>query len=100
MFAGQNHLHAVCTALGSLGGFQAAPQWWSNLAQHALFQVLALTVLIYQGGGGLNWTYSLVVAAAFYAAVHMSGFVGFKVVREAPAAEEAPATEESFRGYF
>ena len=48
MFGEQNHLHAFCTAMGSLGGFQPQPVWFSTFAQNTLFQILVLSILIYQ----------------------------------------------------
>ena len=34
-------------------------------------------VLVYQGGGGLDFGYSLVVAILFYTAVEMSRYIAF-----------------------
>ena len=72
MFEGKNHMHAMTTAFGALGGFAAAPEWWTDASQGALVQLAALTVLVFQGGGGLDWAYSLAVAVVFTILVKMS----------------------------
>tara|TARA_B100000902_G_C27293561_1_gene908624 strand:- start:2050 stop:2415 length:366 start_codon:yes stop_codon:yes gene_type:complete len=72
MFEGKNHVHAMTTAFGALGGFAPAPAWWTDAAQNGLVQILALTVLVYQGGGGLDWTYSLAVAVCFTVLVKLT----------------------------
>jgi hypothetical protein len=84
MFEGQNHVHAMTTAFGSLGGFAAAPGWWTDASQNAMVQLAALTVLIFQGGGALNWSYSLAVAVVFTILMKMSS--SLQVAEEKPAA--------------
>lgn len=110
MFEGQNHAHAMATAFGSLGGFGPAPAWYSEASKGALVQLLALTVLVWQGGGALDWQYSLAVAIVFTVlvrvtssmqvpAVPISVTVGAPAAEEeaaAPAAEEAPAAPTEF----
>jgi len=76
-FEGQNHLHAFSTALGSLGGFQPQPVWFASWAQSSLFQIFVLSVLIFQGGGGLNWWYSVSIAVTFYTLAHFSKYITF-----------------------
>lgn len=63
---------ALATAVGSLGGFPIAPQWFQRLAQQPVVQVLLLAVLVYQGGGGQNVVASLVVAGLVYVAIQAS----------------------------
>ena len=75
MFADKNHIHAITTAIGTLGGFQAAPSWFQDLSKHALWNILMAAVLVYQGGGNLDFTYSLVVATLFYLAMHLTKYV-------------------------
>ena len=77
MFGEQNHVHALCTAIGSLGGFQPQPVWFASAAQGTFFQILVLSILIYQGGGGLNWWYSVTVAITFYTLAHFSKYITF-----------------------
>lgn len=97
MFDGQNHTHALTTAFGALGGFAAAPKWWTDASQSSIVQLLALTVLVYQGGGNLNWTYSLAVAVLFTVVMNASGYLSIDaapvVSEEEPPAEEEAATE-------
>jgi len=112
MFEGQNHVHAMATALGSIGGFGPAPAWFAEASKGALVQLLALTVLVYQGGGALDWQYSLAVAIVFTVlvkvtssmqvpAVPISVTVGAPAAEEAaaPAAEEAAAPTEYYHNY-
>ena len=90
MFEGQNHVHAMTTAFGSLGGFAAAPGWWTDASQNAMVQLAALTVLIFQGGGALNWSYSLAVAVVFTILMKMSS--SLQVAEDKPAAPAQQAT--------
>ena len=77
MFENHNHVHAVTTAIGTLGGFQSAPEWFSAAAKNSIWQILMAAVLVYQGGGNLDFGYSLVVAILFYTAVEMSRYIAF-----------------------
>ena len=103
MFEGKNHMHAMTTAFGALGGFPPAPAWWTEASQGALVQLLALTVLVFQGGGALDWAYSLAVAVVFTIIVKMTSSMQVAVptvsltvgAPAAPAAPVAPAAEES-----
>ena len=103
MFEGKNHMHAMTTAFGALGGFPPAPAWWKEASQGALVQLLALTVLVFQGGGALDWSYSLAVAVVFTILVKMTSSMQVAVptvsltvgAPVAPAAPAAPAAEES-----
>lgn len=91
MFDDKNHAHAIATAFGSLGGFSAAPAWWTEASQNAAVQLFALTVLIWQGGGALDWSYSLAAAIVFTIAMRMMSSVQ---VTAAPAPAVAPAAPE------
>mgnify|MGYP001378870451 CR=1 FL=1 len=72
-----NHLFALCTAFTSIGGYAPQPIWWYQLSQYFVVQIFALTVLIYQGGGGLNWGYSLSIALLFTILLNLSKYVTF-----------------------
>ena len=91
MFDDKNHAHAIATAFGSLGGFAAAPGWWTEASQNAAVQLFALTVLIWQGGGALDWSYSLAAAIVFTIAMRMMSSMQ---VTATPAPAEAPAASE------
>jgi len=111
MFEGQNHVHALATAMGSLGGFAAAPAWYTEASKGAIVQLLALTVLVYQGGGALDWQYALAVAIVFtilvkvtssmqVPAIPISVTVGTPAAAAgAPAEEEATASPEYYHNY-
>ena len=60
----KNHTHAFATVLGTMGGFQAQPEWFTSLSESSVWQILMATVLVYQGGGNLDIVYSLCVAIA------------------------------------
>ena len=94
MFDDKNHAHAMATAFGSLGGFAAAPGWWTEASKNAMVQLAALTVLIWQGGGALDWGYSLAAAIVFTIAVRMMSSMNVDAtVAVAPAAPAAPTEE-------
>jgi hypothetical protein len=100
MFEGKNHMHAMTTAFGALGGFAAAPEWWTDASQGALVQLAALTVLVFQGGGGLDWAYSLAVAVVFTILVKMSSSMqaaspSVSLTVTPAAAPVAPPAEEN-----
>ncbi|MDA7573742.1 hypothetical protein N8751_00505 [bacterium] len=95
MFEGQNHVHAFATAVGTLGGFQAQPEWFADAAQTPVWQILMAAVLVYQGGGGLDVTYSLVVAVLFFLLVEMSKYIKFSKGEE-PASEEKEIESPEF----
>ena len=75
MFGDKNHVVAIATAIGTLGGFQAAPEWFNTLAKTSIWNILMGSVLVYQGGGNLDYVYSLVVATLFYLVVHLTKYV-------------------------
>jgi hypothetical protein len=115
MFADKNHIHAITTAIGTLGGFQAAPEWFNTLAKTSVWNILMAAVLVYQGGGNLDFVYSLVVATLFYLVMHLTKYVEIGAAEvdaeyeptEVATSEEpveAAATEEdgteSFMGYY
>ena len=116
MFADKNHIHAITTAIGTLGGFQAAPEWFNTLAKTSVWNILMAAVLVYQGGGNLDFVYSLVIATLFYLFIHLTQYVEIGAAEineedEVPVAQEEaqvnlPETEteeagaESFMGYY
>lgn len=77
MFDGQNHLLALATVMGTLGGFQSQPKWFAALSKYSLFQILMGAVLVYQGGGGQNIFYSLIVSLVFFIIVTISNQIFF-----------------------
>lgn len=108
MFSDKNHIHAIATVLGTLGGFQEQPAWFAAAAKTSVWQILMATVLVYQGGGNLDIFYSLVVASVFFFVMKITSYVEFgdaklpdhtvvhgKVVH-APAAQATEAEAENF----
>lgn len=100
MFEGKNHVHAMTTAFGALGGFPPAPAWWTDASKSAVVQLLALTVLVYQGGGALDVSYSLAVAVVFTIICKMTSSMQvnplpISVTLAAPAAVAAPPVAET-----
>ena len=75
LFQGKNHLHAIASALSTLGGFQMAPDWFHKLAQYAPWQIIMTTVFIWQSGGQQDFVYSLLVAIVFYAVIYFSKYI-------------------------
>ena len=105
MFEGKNHVLALATVIGTMGGFQPQPAWLTKLSQYSVVQILLAAVLVYQGGGGADPLYSLVVATLFYIAISLSSYINIGVSAEAPemSAEEVATTEseaENFMGYY
>ena len=104
-----NKTLALATALGSLGGFQMAPEWFLNLSRYAAFQIFVLAVLLWQGGGGGGdgnpFSWSVMFAVVFWSVMKASSYIrvttGKKltplaVIAEADAqAEEEAAAEEA-----
>lgn len=109
MFADHNHVTAIATAIGTLGGFQAAPEWFNTLAKTAVWNILMATVLVYQGGGNTDFVYSLVVATLFYLVIHLSKYIEVgaaevheeekEVHHEVHEETEDDVGAESFMGY-
>ena len=95
MFGKHNHTFAFATAIGSLGGFQQAPDWFKSASKTSIWQVLMLAVLIYQGGGQLDFTYSISFAILFYLMVSLSGYITFSAV---DTLGDEPEQVESFYG--
>ena len=93
MFGKHNHTFALATAIGSLGGFQEAPDWFKSASSTSIWQVLMLAVLIYQGGGQLDFTYSIVFAILFYSLVSITGYISFST-----DSGDEPEQVESFYG--
>lgn len=73
----KNHTHAFATVLGTMGGFQSQPEWFTSLSESSIWQILMATVLVYQGGGNLDIVYSLCVAIAFFIIIELSRYVSF-----------------------
>ena len=95
MFEGHNHVHAFTTAVGTLGGFQAQPEWFAEASSSPIWQILMAAVLVYQGGGALDIWYSLVVAILFFMAVELSKYIKFSKAEE-PASEEQEIESPEF----
>ena len=106
MFDNHNHLYAIATALGSLGGFQESPEWFKDFAKTSVWQIFLLATLIWQGGGNLDMTYSVVVAIIFYFTIKLSSYVKFNISDveydqlKAPPAEATAEEAEEFLGYY
>ena len=110
MFENQNHVYALATVVGTMGGFQQQPEWFKSISTTTVWQILMTTVLVYQGGGNLDFTYSLVVAILFYITVHLSNYI--KINKDptlnvqgisqdsAPPAEATEQEAETFLGYY
>lgn len=101
MFDTHNHLHAFTTVLGTLGGFQSPPSWFKALSTTSIWQVLMATVLVYQGGGNLDFVYSLVVALVFYVCVNLSNYIEFGAAEEEKVevpVEQVEINEETVNG--
>ena len=76
-YSNKNHTHAFATVLGTMGGFQAQPEWFSALSESYIWQILMSAVLVYQGGGNLDIIYSLCVAIVFYIIIESSRYISF-----------------------
>ena len=111
MFENHNHVNAIATVIGTMGGFQQQPEWFKSISSTTIWQILMATVLVYQGGGNLDFTYSLVVATLFYIAVHLSNYIKINkdsasnaqsISQEstAPPAEATEQEAETFLGYY
>ena len=42
MFEGKDHLHAIASAIGTLGGFTPAPVWFRTVVNNSICQILAV----------------------------------------------------------
>jgi len=108
MFDNQNHVFALATVIGTMGGFQQQPEWFKSISSTSIWQILMATILVYQGGGNLDFTYSLVVATLFYIAIHFSNYIKINSVsnvqsipqESAPPAEATEQEAETFLGYY
>lgn len=111
MFEKANHVYALATVLGTLGGFQEQPDWFKSVAKTSLWQILMSSILVYQGGGNLDYMYSLVVAVVFYILVKLSNYINLNVSdtnsdnnlnQDTPTSETISTQEESenFLGYY
>ena len=65
-FTDKQILLAFATAIGAYGGFPNAPAAFSLLTRYEIFQWFLVFVLIYQGGGGQDIKFSLMITAALY----------------------------------
>ncbi len=77
IFSSKNHIFALTTVIGTMGGFQTAPAWFQALGKTFVWQILMAAILVYQGGGNLDFAYSLVVATLFYIVIHSSKYIEF-----------------------
>ena len=93
MFDQHNHVHAIATAFGTMGGFQSQPDWFKSAAESPVWQVICAAVLVYQGGGALDPMYSLVIAILFYMFVEATKYINFSKAGEV-ASEDAASAEE------
>ena len=101
MFADKNHLHALTTVIGTLGGFQAQPAWFAAAAKTSIWQILMAAVLVFQGGGNLDFVYSLVVATVFYIIGHLTSYIEFGPAKSVDSvAPPAEATESEVESFF
>ncbi len=116
MFEGQNHILAIATVIGTMGGFQQAPDWFKSLSKYTLWQILVGAILVYQGGGGGHFWYSLFVATVFYIVITLTKYIslesdgtghtlqiGPSVPSQAPMQapmQAPPSQEEGFTGYY
>jgi len=101
MFADKNHIHAIATVLGTLGGFQAQPDWFANIAKTHVWQILMAAVLVFQGGGNLDIVYSVIVAAVFFVIVKVSSYIVIAPIN--PIVVQKPpvqATESEAENFF
>lgn len=92
LFPNANWIHATSSALVSLGGFQTAPSWWIALSEYPIFQILTLTNFIFQGGGKLDLTFSLVIAVLTYVVVHMTKFITIQKTEDSDTSSTISAT--------
>ena len=76
-YSNKNHTHAFATVLGTMGGFQSQPEWFTSLSDSTIWQILMSSILVYQGGGGLDIIYSVCVAIVFYIIIEASRYVSF-----------------------
>ena len=79
MFDKANHIHALATVIGTMGGFQSQPDWLKSLAKTPIWQILMSAILIYQGGGNLDIVYSIVVAVVFYILIFLSSYININI---------------------
>lgn len=113
MFESHNHVNAIATVIGTMGGFQQQPEWFKSISSTSIWQILMATILVYQGGGSLDFTYSLVVATLFYIAIHLSNYIKInevsspdiqtipvESVNPSPPAEATEQEAETFLGYY
>ena len=103
MFDKANHIHTLATVIGTMGGFQAQPDWFKSLAKTSLWQILMSSIFIYQGGGNLDIVYSIVVAVVFYILIYLSGYININVpsnlIDSSPYQEITEQEAESFLAY-
>ena len=101
MFDKHNHIHALTTAIGTMGGMQPQPAWIQAASQYSLWQILMGTILVYQGGGALDWPYSFVVAVIFFLAINLSSYIEIGAAPSAETPAVKPDSEaQGFVGYY
>jgi hypothetical protein len=99
MFDQHNHVHAIATAFGTMGGFQSQPEWFKSAAESPVWQVICAAVLVYQGGGALDPMYSLVIAILFYMFVEATKYINF-AKGSAVGSEDATVAEDAAPEYY
>lgn len=65
----QKWIVALLTAVGAFGGFPPAPKFIQRSSILPAFQFVALFVLVLQGGGGMDFGFSLVVTGTVFLAL-------------------------------
>ena len=66
MFENMSWIHAFATAMLSYGGYPNPPLWYRRFTNTIFGKLMALTILIYQAGGRLDFIFSLSAAIIFY----------------------------------
>lgn len=62
---------ALATAIGAFGGLPAPPKIFTTLSSFWLVQWFLLFVLIYQGGGGADLTFSATMTGVVFIVYHL-----------------------------
>ena len=93
MFEGKDHLHAIASAIGTLGGFTPAPVWFRTVVNNSICQIVLIAIWIFQSGGRQDFPYSLVVALLFYSLIESTRYLAFskpKVASPSDYKDEEP----------
>ena len=75
MFENYNHIKAIISAFVTFGGFYPVPEWFKNVSQYTLWQLLMTTLWLYQSGGNEDFIYSFAIALGFLIIIHLSKFI-------------------------